>query len=141
MHKIQSINHHFIIWVSTWLQQLVAMNPSPVWKYQWVYVGVLSILLVLGVGLLFIKKGRPALREQLANFAWVNLGFGIIIFFFRYQRIPLLGMDLWRLLQEGEMLVWLLLILRYRLVIYPKETLEEKIVSYRSKYLPRPKQS
>ncbi|MBU6389340.1 hypothetical protein KGQ71_02380 [Patescibacteria group bacterium] len=115
------------------------MTPAPIWKYQWEYVGVLGILLVLGITLLFLKKIRPALRESLSNFAWTNLVLGVIIFFFRYQQIPLLGMDLWRFLQEVEMVIWLIVILRYRVVVYPQEKLEEKVISYKSRFLPKPK--
>ena len=136
---MRNFSHQFTTWITNWFNQLISLTPAISWKYQWVYGGLLIVFLLVGIGLIFWKKLYPTLKHQLSAMVWFNFFLGAILFFFRYQRIPLLGMDLWRFIQEIEIVIWILLILRYRLVKYPKEMISQKVVSYKSKYLPKAK--
>jgi len=120
---------------------LFSMTPPAVWTFQWVYVGIIGACVVGGIAMLFAKKLRPGLRERISSFCWNNVVIGVILFFFRYQQIPLLGMDLWRFIQEIGMVVWLFFIYQYWTLAIPQETLAEQIVAHKNKYLPKPKKS
>jgi hypothetical protein len=120
---------------------LVNMTPPAVWVFQWAYLGLIITCLVAAVAMLFAKRLRPGLRERISSFGWYNAVIGTILFFFRYQRIPLLGMDGWRFLQEIGMIVWLILIIRYARVAIPQQSLAEQVVAHKAKYLPKPKNS
>lgn len=102
------------------------------------YLVLLGLLLLGGtISLIFRLPGR--LNRQISELCWNNLWIGAVLFFFRYQHIPILGMDLWRLLQEIAIVVWFsIIILRFR-QSYPKERLADKVLEYRTRYLPKSK--
>ena len=82
---------------------------------------------------------NEGLKQRLSPLLWTNFWLGIFLFFFRWQSIPLIGMDLWRFLQEVAIIVWVLVVVFYRRKQYPKEVLAEKAEAYRNRFLPKKK--
>lgn len=107
---------------------------------MWIYTGLILFCLIGGISLFFWRL-RPGLRGRLSSLFWTNAIIGLILFFFRFERIPLLGMDLWRFLQEFAIVIWSFFILRYWRRSIPKEMLAEKVQAYRDRFLPKPKKS
>jgi hypothetical protein len=117
---------------------LLATAPNPSWPWMWWFVGLIGLCLAAGLASLFIRF-HDRLRHRLSTLFLNNVWIGAILFFLRYERLPILGMDLWRLIQEITLFVWLALITRDFRRDYPKERLAARIVEYRAKYLPKPK--
>lgn len=125
---------------STWIKNLVDVVPPSDWHFRALYVGMLALFLVVGVIIAFLRipgeyKGRWL------NFLFGNLAIGLVIYFFRTQRIPYLGMDLIRFLSEVGMLVWLNNVIWYGRTMYRHQKLQQVVVDRRSKYLPKPKRN
>ena len=120
---------------------LVNMTPPAVWTFQWVYVGLIGACVLGGIAMIFVKKLRAGLRERISSFCWNNAVIGLILFFFRYERIPLLGMDGWRFIQELGMIVWIVFIVQYYRIAIPQQNLKEQVAAHKSKYLPKPKKA
>ena len=112
-------------------------TPPATWPFEKADLVVVIGLLVLGL-VAFIPRIPSGLRSRLLSFAWYNFPIAGILFLTRWQAIPVLGMDLWRLVQEIIMIVWLVSIVQYQLHHQPKEELQEKVKAYREKYLPKP---
>ena len=121
------------------LKSLFSVYPPEHWKFMWAYVALIGICFLAAIALIFLKKIHPSLRSRLSNLAWTNVLLGIMLFFFRFERIPLLGMDLWRLVQEVSILAWLASIWYYWRHGFRAERLADQVVAYKEKYLPRPK--
>jgi len=100
---------------------------------------MLALFLVGGLVSLFVKRIPEGLRRRFNALCWNNLVIGLILFFFRYQRIPLLGMDIWRFVQEIVLIVWLVIIFRYWRRQLPKERFSEQVIAHKQKYLPKKK--
>jgi hypothetical protein len=144
MHALWS---HIANWFTTVINpywspaNLFAFTPPEAWYFERVYVVLTGLCLIAGITLLFIRTIRPGLRERFLSFSWTNFTLGLILFFFRYERIPLLGMDVWRFVQEVAMIIWIVLIYRYWQVKIPAERLAERVIAHKEKYLPKPKKS
>jgi len=116
---------------------LVNIQPQLVWNdmaYYLVYSGIFLVGLIILV--LLRKRIQPNLRDQLGSVCWTNLGLSLVLFFFREQSIPLLGMDLWRFLQECATVIWIFFIVRFYLKTYRQEAVSELVKARREKYLP-----
>jgi hypothetical protein len=111
-------------------------TPAASWPFRWVYAGIVIALLVAGIVLLFLRI-RPILKGKLLSFFWTNALIGLVLYFFRDQRIPFLGMDIWRLLHEIGMIVWINNIIWYSRTGLQKVKLHEKVAERREKYLPK----
>jgi hypothetical protein len=115
---------------------LFAVQPPEEWKYQWVYAGWLVLFtLVLMVSIVW-RRTNSEIRFRLVNFCFTQVLTGLFLAFFRYQGIPLLGMDAWRFFQIVWWLVWAILFASYLLRTYPRIRLAEKVANQKNKYLP-----
>ncbi len=123
-------------------QNLFAYRPLLQWPLQWWYVGMLALLLVvLVVSFIIRKKIGQEVASLLINFCLTNLFWGGILYFFRVQRIPLFGMDIWRLLQELSMAIYLGVALPATIRAARINKQEQKQVAAKEKYLPKPKKA
>ena len=102
------------------------------------YEVLLIIFFLGGIITLFRPKYEPV-RERFSVFFWTNAILGLILFFFRYQDIPLLGMDFFRFTLEVTAAIWLFFITRFSLQVYPQKKLEDQIAERKNKYLPKAK--
>lgn len=87
------------------------------------------------------RRNKPymALRRRFVSY-FFTFGFvGLILIFFRWQEIPVLSARFWVLAWLGVGLVWLGLIVRYLLNIWPKERRIYEEAQLKEKYLPRNK--
>jgi uncharacterized membrane protein len=114
-------------------------TPGETWKFQWSYVALVSACFIGGIILTFWKQGHPYLKSSLSRLLWSNFWLGLFLFFFRFQRIPILGMDIWRFIQEIAMIAWLVVMARTYSKQRPQEVLQEKVAAYKNRYLPKPK--
>lgn len=126
--------------VNEWLSPagLVSLIPSAHWYGESLYVGFVALCAILAIALLFVRAHRPVV-ERLSTLLWSNLIVGLFLIFFRLQLVPLLGMDLWRTVQEIGFLIWLAVIVRYWKVDYSKGLLAQKVEERRTKYHPKKK--
>jgi len=119
---------------------LVSVQPKLTWPDFYLYLGYCAIFLIgLIILLILHKRIKPSLRDQLASVCWTNLGLGVVLFFFRQQAIPLLGMDLWRFIQECATVIWIFFIFRSYVQNHPQEVMSELVKARREKYLPKKK--
>lgn len=118
--------------------QLFSSTPPYKWPWMYIYLGLL-IFFFLAIILIAFLPLREGLKKRFYPYLITNLVLGLVIFFFREQRVPILGMDIWRFLQELEMIIWLPFILGYIIKGRPKEILSEKVEQRRQKYLPKKK--
>lgn len=114
---------------------LIQIKPAAIWLLRWEYVGLIGLCLLVAIVTLFLKI-RPSLRSRIQNFAWSNVAIGLVLYFFRDQRVPYLGMDLLRFLQELGMVFWINGIVLFARKGMQKEVLAEQVQSRREKYLP-----
>lgn len=122
----------------SWLTNLVAPIPPFEWNFLWLYVGLLGLFLIAGIVLAFIKMDS-AYKNRWLNFLFGNVGIGILLYFFRDQRLPYLGMDLIRVLHEIGILVWLNSVIWYARTTYREQQLQHIAIDRKSKYLPKAK--
>lgn len=136
--------NEFTTWLKS-LQQywnpatLFDLVPADTWYFMWVYVGLTGLCLLIGILLPFLKKIRPSLKQRISQLVWTNFWLGLILFFFRYQRIPILGMDIWRTAQEICLFFWIIYLFRFSRTVIKKESVQEQIEERRNRYLPQPK--
>jgi hypothetical protein len=119
-------------------QGLIETTPPETWVFRWVYVGLLAVLLVIAIVTLFLKI-RPSLKARIQALCWTNIFLGAFLYFCRDQRIPILGMDILRFIQEVALIFWVNSIVIFARTKLQDELLMEKIVSRKSKYLPKPR--
>jgi hypothetical protein len=136
MNIFSSINHYWSF------AGLFEYRPTLLWPLQWWYVGLMGLLLVVLVSSLLLRKQMiPALRGLLISVSLTNLLWGAVLYFFRVQHIPLLGMDLWRFVQELGLVIYLSISIPR---IIKNHRLTQQVVAHetaKSKYLPKPKKS
>ena len=143
--KMQIINSTInwfkdIPWSSFWSKNTAFSTFPPVkWEYMWFYIGFAILCYVLLVILLFIKKMDLELKARINSFLTTNVWLCILFGFFRYQRIPLLGMDFVRTIQLIANIFWIISIIRFKKVFLPQIKLQQKIEDRKSKYLPKSK--
>jgi len=135
----------FTTWLTTlplkeWfeMRNLFSFLPPVDWHFKWVYAGLIYACFAGAIIINFFRI-HPFIKERLAKFLWTNALIGGLLFFFRYQRIPFLGMDIWRTIQEISIVIWIYSIVHYRKNKLSKEILEQRVHEYRNKYLPKAK--
>jgi hypothetical protein len=135
---MSSLSNHLRL--DSWfnLSTLLATNPPAQWNFMWAYLVFLGICF-LGTILCLVIRFYLPLRTRLTNLFLTNVVLGAILFFFRYQQVPLLGMDILRTLQEIGFVIWLIIIVSHIRVAKPKEALAALVEERRTKYLPKPK--
>jgi len=124
---------------SAWAKDLVQPVPADQWYFMGLFVLLLILLFIGALAILFWKKAHTPLRSRLINFFWGNLVLGLVIFFFRYERIPYLGATGIRALYELGILIWLNNIIWYRRTGMSKELTEQAVAARKAKYLPKAK--
>jgi hypothetical protein len=136
---LSSLSH--INWQPLWQpHNLLLVTPPAQWPLMGGYVGFIgSTILIIIVLLVLGKRGNPNLKRRIRNWAITQLLIGGILFFFRYYRVPYLGMDIFRTIQELLALVWLGFIVVYAYKVLPLEILQEHVEARRKKYLPESK--
>lgn len=117
---------------------LLETTPPPHWQYYWAYVALVIGCLLLGV-IVGFSKIHPQIKSRLLVLLWVNGILGLLLWWVRLLQIPIIGMDLWRFLQELGIVIWILWIVFYVRRHYPKIKLKEQTIAYREKYLPKKK--
>jgi len=130
--------HTFTHWLHTWFSGLFAINPALTWPLQWAYLA-LVVACLIGAIILALWKEDYSFKQPLYQLLWTNFWIGIFLFFFRYQALPILGMDIWRFIQEVAIVVWLVSIVRTYRRKLPHEQLTAKVTAYKEKYLPKAK--
>ena len=104
-----------------------------------------ALLFVLGVIVRVVGTRRKEDRFVTETFRrigrlCVTMGLvGLVLYFFTYQEIPLLGMRAWFLVWGIALLVWVWTIVRYATNVVPAERQRLTGRTERDKYLPRPK--
>jgi len=122
--------------LSQWLLNLISIVPPATWAWRWFYVGVIGAFLVGGIVIIFLKI-RPTVKARISNLCWTNVVLGLLLYFFRDQRVPYVGMDIFRFFQEIGMVIWINTIIWYARNQIPKEKLAEAVTERRTKYLPK----
>ena len=117
---------------------LFATNPGMEWKFRWIYVGLIGLMLLVGIVVAFLKI-HPELKRRISNLAWTNVFLGVVLYFVRDQRIPVLGMDLWRFMQEIGIVVWVNAIAWYARTGLRNQNVREAARQRFEKYLPKAK--
>lgn len=115
---------------------LVAVTPSATWHFRWVYVDLVVACFVGAVITQFLKI-RVSVKNRLQSMLWTNFFLGLALYFFRDQRLPFLGMDLWRFIQEIALIFWVNSIILFSRTGLIQEKLAEKVHERRQKYLPK----
>lgn len=132
----KTVNH--FDWSKLWSTNSAFQTTPPIqWHYMWFYVGFAILYLLLGIWFLFRRGIYPPYRGLLLNFFWTNAILSGILFFMRYERVPLLGMDFLRTLHIASILVWVAFIGYYRLTAYNRDKMAILIEERRNKYLPK----
>jgi hypothetical protein len=129
-----------LTWQQVWDYRTAFLSrPLPTWPFMEGYVAFLVILFLAGIVVLLRRRLYAPYRSVLLQFFWTNLFLATLLFFFRWQRIPIFGMDFLRTAHFLFMLGWVALILKYRLTAYRRDRLMILVEERRQKYLPRPK--
>ncbi|HSI20183.1 MAG TPA: hypothetical protein VLA04_00520 [Verrucomicrobiae bacterium] len=115
---------------------LIQVSPGRAWEFRWVYVALIALLFVAGIATLFLKI-RPSVKSRIQSLCWTNVFIGIVLYFFRDQRIPYLGMDLIRFIHEICLIFWINSIVYFARTGLQQELVLEKIQERRNKYLPK----
>jgi hypothetical protein len=140
IHLWQIISNWYGVHITPYWSFTQLFNSTPPYRWPWMYIYLgLLIFFFLAIILIAFLHLREGLKKRFYPYLITNLVLGLVIFFFREQRVPILGMDIWRLLQELEMIIWIPFILIYILKGRPKEILGEKVEQRRQKYLPKKK--
>ena len=129
---------HWKLWTYWSPTELLNTVPPSLWLWMPYFLALLALLLI-GALLSLALRLPSTLNHRLGSLFWNNLWIGILLFFFRYQHVPILGMDIWRLVQEIAIVIWIFIIVISFRRNYPMEKLAKKVADYRSKYLPKPR--
>src|SRR5579871_4051338 len=113
------IKQHISSWLyqlhaslQTYWYQISSSTPIGSWKFLRFYLGLLGIFLVIVISTPFLPI-RTEGKSKLLQLGWSNLVIGAILSFLRYQQIPILGMDIWRTIQEIGIIIWITYLLIY----------------------------
>lgn len=142
MQIITNISNWFraIPWESFWSSKTAfSVFPPANWNYMWYYIGFAAICYILLIVMLFLKKINPEIKTRVNSFLVTNIWLCLFFGFFRYQRIPIMGMDFIRTLQIVVAIFWIISIIRFKKIILPQIILHQKVEERRNKYLPKPK--
>jgi len=129
-----------LIHPSFWLNT----NPAPLaTDAERVLFFVFAVILILGAIIRLVATRRKEDRHvtetfsRLGNSA-VTMGFlGLLLFFFSFEGIPLLGARFWFLLWALGFLIWIATIVRYVFKVVPVERKAELERQEREKYMPK----
>jgi hypothetical protein len=120
--------------------ELFQSRPSFVWELKPLYMVFLAILLLAGIVTPFLKKWlRDEVRKPIVQTAWTHFFIGIVLFYLRDSRVPVLGMDIWRVIQYIALIVWFVLYVTHLRTTVKTISLKEEVALRREKYLPKPK--
>lgn len=117
----------------------IAVVPTTEWPFAIVYMLFIVLCLAGVIVFTFIKKLDEQIRLKWSTFFWTNLILSGILFFLRYQTIPLLGMDILRTIQLFADIIWVILILKYSLIDHKRILIAQKVQEHKEKYLPKAK--
>ena len=126
-----------------WLTQvwnpagIIQIVPPLLWPWEWYYVGLLG-LCALVVGFSFLPRLPKLLAHPLRKVLFNNFWAGILLLFLRTERVPILGMDIWRLAQECAIVISVFLIVRHFRATHPHLVLRARVEEYRTRFLPKP---
>lgn len=126
----------FITWFNP--QGLLQVTPPKEWRFMYVYIGIIAFCAVAGIIVAFLRI-HPELKSRIASFLWTNAIFGLVLFFFRYERIPYLGMDILRTIHEISIILWIGYLIWYSMTGFKQELLADKVTAHKAKYLPKQK--
>jgi hypothetical protein len=115
---------------------LIQATPPATWAFRWEYAALTLICLLIAVVSIFLKI-RPSVKARIQALAWTNGLIGILLYFCRDQRIPYIGMDLLRFIQEVTLIFWINSIVLFARKAIPQEILSEQVQARREKYLPK----
>ncbi len=105
---------------------------------------VFAVFLVLGAIIRMVASHRKEDRYVTETFSrigrlGVTIGMlGLLLFFFSFEGVPLLGARFWYLFLAVGFVVWIGFIARYVWKIVPAERAHEAIEREKQKYLPKP---
>lgn len=99
-------------------------------------MSLVALCFIGGVLSIFLKI-RPSLKARLQSFFWWNTFLGVLLYFFRDQRVPYLGMDLLRLIQEIGIVFWINSIVLFSRTGLKKELIADQVKARKEKYLPK----
>jgi len=110
----------------------------------WLWIGFFLVLVLACLVLLFLQRTQQdkALRLVFSRFSSCTLAMGIvglIWFYFRQERVLILGWRFWLVLWVAIFGVWLFKIIRYTVKRIPQIKAENKERELREKYLPKKK--
>lgn len=105
---------------------------------MWVYVGFAGVQAV-GIPLTYFLPIHASLKARIYQLFWTNVILSPILFFFRFEGVPLFGMDVWRTLQELATVIWIGYIVYYVRTGLRQELLTEAVHAYKGRYLPKAK--
>lgn len=122
------------------VENLLNTVPPVEWPLMWFYIGFNVLLLAIAIASLFPWKFlRPATQARISSLAWTNIFISLVILPFRLGGVPLLGMDLWRVLQEVSAVLWVAAIVGLHLKENKAYRTKAAVAEYQDKYLPKPK--
>ncbi len=109
---------------------------------MWVTLGVFAVVLAFGIWSKLranktgLDKLTASIWQKFGNL-FLSLGLvGLVLLFFKQQRLPYLGMRFWLGLWALICLVWLGFILKYIFIEVPKKKEEKKKQEELRKYIP-----
>lgn len=109
--------------------------------YLWIFIGILAAAIIFGFACVYIraKKSGPLawkVWSKLVHWAFSFGLVGLILVFFKEERIIYLGMRVWLILWGLISLLWLGFVLKFILVETPKIKEEKRRKEEIKKYLP-----
>ena len=138
LHLLKQFVLHWPLWTYWNPAELLNSVPPALWPWMREYIALIAILLIGALISVFVRLPGK-LNDRFGTLCWNNVWIGGLLYFFRYQHVPILGMDIWRLLQEVAIVIWLYVIVNHFRRTYPQERLDTRIAEYRGRYLPKPK--
>jgi len=110
----------------------------------WFWIGFFLVLILGGLVLLILQRTQPdkALRLVFTRFGNCALAMGIIgiiWFYFRQERVLILGWRFWLVLWGAVFAIWIFKVIRYAVKRIPQIRAENKDREAREQYLPKKK--
>lgn len=129
-----------LFYSSYWLKQPVIASRS----IYYIWLGGLLVLVAAGLASLISERfiQSSVNKKILSKFGDLlsSMGIaGLILFFFRQQSVPLLGLRFWFLFWVVIFAIWLAKILKYIILRVPEIKIEQTEKARKEKYLPEAK--
>lgn len=115
---------------------LLEVTPPLTWAWQWYYIAFLVFCALL-LTAAYYSRLPALLAKPLRRIAFNNLWIGLLLLFFRLERVPVLGMDVWRIIQECAIVTLLVLTFLHFRKNHPKNVLSARVEAYRNRFLPK----